>query len=250
MPFRLARLMPALPVGGFATAFLIFAPATFAMEVEGFAAFEAGTVVAGDLPQGGSLVVSPFADFQLSVVNNGPGPNSVVVFDSADPDRYDRDLGSPNQTCGGPGVGAGGESGAAGENCEPLGNLLIIPVNLDDADLDDRVDAPNDEAAGGVISFDFHEPAVVHFLTLIDVDQEATFLKLLTTEGGSELVWADDLGNNSVQTLDLQAYGLVHRLDVCFGGSGGVARIGYEIERPLPVVSTTWGALKHGHSGR
>lgn len=54
------------------------------------------------------------------------------IFDTANPGADDAtgdpDLGSPNIMCpgGGVGIGAGGEPGKTGENCAPLGNVLII----------------------------------------------------------------------------------------------------------------------------
>lgn len=54
------------------------------------------------------------------------------IFDTANPGADDAtgdpDLGSPNINCpgGGVGIGAGGEPGKTGENCAPLGNVLII----------------------------------------------------------------------------------------------------------------------------
>lgn len=69
------------------------------------------------------------------------------LFDTANPggatndDCGDRDLGAPNKECpgGGPGEGVGGEPGAPGENCDPLGNVLIIQEPGEDCP-DDNVD--------------------------------------------------------------------------------------------------------------
>ena len=49
------------------------------------------------------------------------------IFDTPFADE-DPDLGSPNNKCGGPGVGTGGESDTEGENCDPdgEGNVLIF----------------------------------------------------------------------------------------------------------------------------
>mmetsp|Transcript_25496 Transcript_25496/g.46032 ORF Transcript_25496/g.46032 Transcript_25496/m.46032 type:complete len:81 (-) Transcript_25496:194-436(-) len=64
------------------------------------------------------------------------GENTLPrIFDSGNPGgetRYacgDSDLGTPNEKCSknpGPGRGIGGEPGSPGENCEPLGNVLIV----------------------------------------------------------------------------------------------------------------------------
>jgi hypothetical protein len=48
------------------------------------------------------------------------------IFDTSKQNTEDPDLESPNETCGGTGVGAGGVVGAQGENCEMQGNVVII----------------------------------------------------------------------------------------------------------------------------
>jgi hypothetical protein len=59
------------------------------------------------------------------------------TLDTANPGEEpfgDADLGAPNEKCTppGPGVGAGGEPGLPGENCSPLGNVLIIQEENED----------------------------------------------------------------------------------------------------------------------
>ena len=69
--------------------------------------------------------------------------------------RGDPNLGSPNTKCvgGGPGMGAGGEPGSAGENCIPLGNAIIVQES-------DKAEA-DDNSLGGSIAFDFDYPLTV-----------------------------------------------------------------------------------------
>jgi hypothetical protein len=74
----------------------------------------------------------------------------VRLFDSLNPTGNDDDLGSPNMRCspsGRPGKGKGGELGMEGENCEPLGNVLIIQEGTKAK--------PNDNSHGGITHFDF-----------------------------------------------------------------------------------------------
>jgi len=97
-----------------------------------FNGLAAGSVIAGESPSGGTVSDKPYAEFTLSCVNNGNGPNSLVLFDSQNPTGGDADLGTPNVDFGGPGVGWGGSSGRPGENDSSWGNLLIIAESVKD----------------------------------------------------------------------------------------------------------------------
>ena len=71
--------------------------------------------------------------------NNTNHPNVCISFDSGNPTGGDRDLGTPNQAFGGPGVGSGGEPGMPGENNTALHNVLIIAEDVGDANQDGLV---------------------------------------------------------------------------------------------------------------
>ena len=61
-----------------------------------------------------------------------PNGNEARIFDTARLGvNGNPDLGSPNQKCGGPGKGSGGEPGKKGENCKPLGSKynVILSTN-------------------------------------------------------------------------------------------------------------------------
>ena len=56
-----------------------------------------------------------------------PNGNEARIFDTARLGvNGNPDLGSPNQKCGGPGKGSGGEPGKKGENCKPLGSKFQV----------------------------------------------------------------------------------------------------------------------------
>ena len=96
----------------FLLALLIALPAT-AGTVLDFEGLEAGTIIAGDRPDGGTETGNYFFGITIEVSNGRGGPNTAVIFDPSNPTGGDKDLGTPNQTCGGPGRGSGGESGGA-----------------------------------------------------------------------------------------------------------------------------------------
>jgi len=211
---------------------------------EDFNGLPPGTVVAGDLPSGGTANNHQFADFALSVQNNGGAVhNSCILFDSSNPTGSDWDLGTPNQDFGGPGQGASGASGTPGENNTAYGNLLIVAENLIDADMDDVVDDPDDEVGGGLITFDFDGPTTVLWVKVIDIDTEEggsiTLYDGVNLAGTAPLV---NLGNNSYQMVDLANMGPVTKMEVFFSASGGIAEIEYR--RTTATESSSWSDIK------
>jgi hypothetical protein len=89
------------------------------------------------------------------------------VFDTSSPAAAGH-LGSPNQACagGGPGVGVGGMPNSTYENCEPLGNVLVVQES-------DK-DTPDDNANGGTITFTFDKASDVAELVLFGVETSNT----------------------------------------------------------------------------
>ncbi len=117
--------------------------------IETFNSQPPGTVVAGDLPGGGTAPGTLFPFITFSVTNTGDGPNSLIIFDSSNPTGEDWDLGTPNQDFGGPGIGYGGKEEQPGENFKSYGHLLIVAENIIDNNQDGLVDNPDDEEGGG-----------------------------------------------------------------------------------------------------
>ena len=206
----------------------------------------AGTVVAGQLPGGGTAPGTLYPKVTISVTNTGGGPHSAILFDSNNPTGEDPDLGSPNQACpgGGPGVGVGGEPGQPGENCVPLNNLLIIAEDIVDISPNDGiVDDPDDEAGGGTLIFDFDDVVVVHDVVILDIDNESAQFILENDGTLKGNINASDLGDNSVQTLDLSGFGEITCLELTFSSSGAISSIEF-YEAVVPTEETSWGRLK------
>ena len=235
----------ALGVGLAGTAALVLAAGPALAVVQTFGGPAAGTVIAGDRPDGGTAPGDFFPDFTVSVLNNDAGPAAAIIFDSSNPTGGDTDLGTPNQSCGGPGVGTGGEIGEPGENCTPYGNLLIIADNIDDfVPPYGIVDDPDDEEEGGMIAFDFDMEVVLQNIVIIDVDQGAVQM----VEQGATLcvyVEARDLEDNAVESVDLSgtARGSFTRIEIHFTGSAAIAQIEYQ-PLTVSVQETSWGQTK------
>ena len=213
-----------------------------------FNGLAAGTIVAGESPSGGTVSDNPYAEFTLSCVNDGGGPNSLVLFDSQNPTGGDADLGSPNADFGGPGVGWGGSSGRPGENNNNWGNLLIIAENVIDGDGDGLVDDPDDEACGGVIVFEFEQAVAVLRVVLVDIDyNETAEVRLYDEVGIVATLPAQALGNNSVQTLDGGAQLGIYRMEIEVSSSAAVGEVEYVLDT-TPVAQSTWGAIKASYA--
>lgn len=97
--------------------------------------------------EAGLYVENQWETLGLTLFAEGGEGTLPRLFDTSNPGGAtnkvcgDRDLGAPNKKCpgGGPGEGVGGEPGAVGENCDPLGNVLIIQEPGEDCP-DDNVD--------------------------------------------------------------------------------------------------------------
>jgi hypothetical protein len=159
----------------------------------------------------------------IEAENDGGGPDLAIVFDSAHPTGDDYDLGTPNEDFGGPGIGSGGEAGKPGENDVPLGKLLIIAEDATDNDRNGRVDDPDDEADGGMITFTFDTPLEVIRLEIVDME-ESPFGYVIARNDQNQIirnVGMQDLGNNAVQRVEVNAKN-VSTLEVFFPGTGGL----------------------------
>jgi hypothetical protein len=149
----------------------------------------------------------------------------------------DPDLGAPNRECDtpGPGVGFGGIPGTRGENCEPLGNVLIIQET--------EKEQPDDNAGGGVITFDFAQPVeFVHEIGMMDIEgDDSVIIVLFEDENGVDeriSFTIDGVGNNGVQTVEI-GVSRVTQVIVDLHTSGAVSFITfcYQEESTMPSRS-------------
>ena len=110
----------------------------------------------------GQIIDDEFAALGVQFTSDDPVNHPAMIFDSANPTGGDFDLGTPNEDFGGPGNGAGGEAGQAGENNLALGNVLILSEDGDSSD-------PDDNEAGGTIIATFNEPVSLKSVGLLDI---------------------------------------------------------------------------------
>lgn len=164
--------------------------------------------------------------------------NVALIFDSANPPGLDFDLGTPNETFGGPGIGLFGEMGMPHENDTALGHILIIAENLVDSEPDGLVDVPNDaDERDMLVELDFGalmEPGIMGEVTVvsftaIDFQQdEGELPSVASFYGAGNVLLATvpigNLGDNGVETFDVGVPGVV-RMEVLMNGSGGIDSI-------------------------
>jgi len=145
----------------------------------------------------------------IKATNKQPGhPDLAILFDSANPTGDDFDLVTP-------GYGPG--------NLVPEGMLLIIAENDVDGDGDGRVDDPDDEFAGGVMTFEFDQPVIVCAVKLVDVDnQQLNELRFYDGLGMRQRLPVPAKADNAATRLNMVAMP-TRRLEIDLGGSGGLA---------------------------
>ena len=127
-------------------------------------------------------------------------------------------LGSPNEKCGGPGVGSGGEPGSSWSNCHPQGAVLIIQGS-------DR-NVLQDYSGGGWISFYFKEPTDVKSIGLMDIRGAGTKVIYTVSSGHKTEVHVPGRGTNSVQDFHFDGKGVV-RVQVSFKNHGAITSLSF-----------------------
>lgn len=223
--------------------------ATHFAETVDFEAIAVGTIVDQVFGDGGTgpIGVSGFnPDLGL------PG-NAAVIFDSGNPpvtstETIDDDLGTPNETFGGPGRGIGGELGSPFQNDTPKGHILIINEAAQFIDRDasghiDTNDSPvtlTDDAdwIGSAFTFDFSGvgPVTVHSIDIIDVEAEEPSALVELYNGGGGFIAAFGLpqtGDNGVATTSLGPTANVVTMVVTLNGSGAIDNLVFEGEQPF-----------------
>ena len=178
---------------------------------------------AGNPLSAGDVIDSnTFSGIDISVVSSGTPGLPLVIFDTQNPTGGDTDLGTPNEAFGGPGVGAAGGPGQAGENPVGLGNALIINEDFDFND-------PDDWGSGGTIIFIFDEAVEVRQIQTLDADNASpgevrVYSDAAGTNQVGPTVLGQALGENSFQIITIGQLG-IRRLEFILNGSGTVDKL-------------------------
>ncbi len=207
------------------------------VDVISFEGHAEGTILSEVYCDGGMGPVGVYGDN----IERLPGDNAAVIYDSACSSGScsggDDDLGTPNETFDGPGIGVGGEAGAEFENSVAQGNILIVAHNLIDvAPADGLVDNPSDQGNARPVAthLDFTAigPVVVKSLRLLDVEttEDPAVVELYGAEG--ELlssVALPQVGNNGVTVVEFDRVEGVWSMIVSLFGSGAIDDIVIEM---------------------
>ncbi len=172
----------------------------------------------GDALQAGTFIDDEWAAYGITITTDNPTAHPAMIFDTSNPTGNDKDLGSPNEDFGGPGVGRGGEEGMPGENSLSLDNVLILSQ-------DANPNNPNDYYGGGSFFFEFDQPTDVYEIHILDIDSNERDGVVIGYDADGEVVgreWIAALGDNSFQVLQL-GFENVTRLKVKLEASGAIA---------------------------
>ena len=168
----------------------------------------------------GQRITDQWAAWGVHITTDDPINNPAMIFDSAQPTGGDGDLGTPNQSFDGPGIGSGGNSNSQFANSIAQSNVLIISEDNDASD-------PDDNASGGTLIFTFDNAVMLDEIRLLDIDQgESLFVRLYDAAGAeiSSTSSAGSSGGNGFHVVDLSATG-VARMEVELTGSGAITDV-------------------------
>ena len=210
--------------------------ASAAMDVIDFEAYSSGAILSEVYSKNGAGPV------MVSGHNpRFPDMNAAMIFDSADPGGHDRDLGTPHQDFGGPGVGIGGQMGSPYENNTALGKVLIITEDFDSNDPDDG------DVRGSYFEFDFSAlgPVSVYSMHIVDVEaaENTATVTFYDSEGNAigNTFSLPKVGDNGVHDYQFgDGVSGVAKMNVLINGSGAIDNIVFsseETETPPPAES-------------
>lgn len=209
----------------------------FALTFENYPTLDPdGNIVPGRAVNNGDYISDQyFRAFGIMFESTGGLEAFPRVFDSANPNPLDLDLGTPHVAYGGPGRGAGGRPGTPGQNDVPRGNVLIVQEN-DPNETNNDFSIPNDKRGGGTIMVIFTRPVrLLETIGLLDIADDRGETRIEVTyatsadEDAPKLLQTFDLdgnGNNGqvIQEIDLP---YVSRLNVVFGTSGAITFVNF-----------------------
>jgi hypothetical protein len=183
------------------------------------------------IPGGAYVQNEWFDEYGISLSASGGLGKIPRIFDTnkiGNQNFGDPDLGTPNEKCGGPGRGKGGEPGQPGENCVPLGNVLIIQENNDDPSV------PDDEQGGGTITMDFTTKVqYIYEIGIIDIEASSdsyfTVVHGIGTRQETKKIDFVGLGDNAVQTIPVNI-AKVSKLTFNLDTSGAITHLAVCLE--------------------
>ena len=157
----------------------------------------------------GTTVFDQFDGVTITAMENdahdSATDNDAMIFDSNNPTGGDHDLAYNGR-----------------------GNILIITE-------DDDAHDPDDSFCGGMINFAFDNPSDLHDIVLLDIEEAGGTIELTFADGSTQTIAIPAAGNNSAQTIDLNATN-VTSMKITLVGSGAVDDLCWKPgEDPIPA---------------
>lgn len=122
----------------------------------------------------------------------------AMIFDSANPTGGDPDLGTDSE-----------------------GNILIISEDGDSSD-------PDDNAGGGVITFDLDNPVDFNSINFVDIEETGGEVRTIDVDGNIiDTTAIPAPGNGSLQTLNINDSD-VAKIEVELAGSGAISGLDFD----------------------
>lgn len=176
-------------------------------------------------------IIDPFENAQVVGITMAlPNSNSAMIFDSSNPTGGDFDIGTPNESYGGPGIGDGGAS-----NDTPLGNVLILSEDLDANDPDDIFEI----GASFVFDFSTNDNVTLNAFDILDIEESSNPTVVILYDFEQNVLFSKDVtpgGDNSKMTVDLENTSGVAFMEIIMNSSGAIDNIALELETEEPCV--------------
>ncbi|NET14104.1 MAG: hypothetical protein F6K08_15310, partial [Okeania sp. SIO1H6] len=144
----------------------------------------------------GTVIDTEYSALGLTISATG-GSNQAMIFDSANPTGEDDDLKTDSE-----------------------GNILIISEDGDSSD-------PDDEAHGGVITFDLDNPVELNSINFVDIEETGGEVSTTDVDGNVTTTAIPAPGDGSLQTLDIDDSDVV-KVEVDLVGSGAISGLDFD----------------------
>ncbi len=165
----------------------------------------------GDDLSAGTIVTDQFADVGLTI--STPSEFGAMLFDTNNPTGGDCDLAASD-----------------------LGNVAIISEDGDTTD-------PDDNANGGILTFEWDTLVGVTGVGLLDIDEPGGSITFFDENSNViETVEIPELENNSFQELEFDVQN-VARMDISFTASGAVTAVDFIPSDNLDAIAAPTDAL-------
>ncbi|MDJ0597351.1 MAG: SdrD B-like domain-containing protein [Crocosphaera sp.] len=142
----------------------------------------------------GTVIDNEYQNLGLTISATGFG---AMIFDSANPTGGDDDLATDSE-----------------------GNILIISEDGDSSD-------PDDNAGGGVITFDLDNPVTVNSINFVDIEEAGGIVFTTDADGNVTTTAIPAPGNGSLQTLNINDSDVV-KIEVDLVGSGAISGLDFD----------------------